>query len=71
MKPRTSFELLDNGTVSCSCGTLIDFAKDLNEFIVPIIGNKIKAQFCQKTIFIYRYDDENAIIKRFTEALRQ
>lgn len=71
MKKRTSFSLLDDGTVYCSCGTVRDFAKDLNEFIVPLLEFKIQAEFNRKTITVYAYDDEQRILKRLMEALNE
>lgn len=70
MKKRTSFSLLDNGTVYCSCGSVIDFVKDLNEFIVPLLEFKIQAEFNGRTVTVYAYDNEQRILERFIEAMK-
>lgn len=70
MKKRTSFSLLDNGIVYCSCGSIIDFVKDLNEFIVPLLEFKIQAEFNGRIVTVYAYDNEQRILERFIEAMK-
>lgn len=69
MKTRTAFKLLQKGLVRCWCGSLVDFTEDIDEFIIPILEDSITAEFNEKQITVYPYDNARSIYKRFWEAL--
>ena len=64
-KPKTSLTLLNDGTVRCYCGTLRWFAEDINDFIIPILGDRIIAEFNDKRITVVKYDNVDSIINKF------
>lgn len=65
MKTRTSFKLLGKGLVCCSCGSIMNFVEDINEFIVPILEDNIIAEFNEKQITVYAYDNTETIYNKF------
>ena len=69
MKTRTHFKLSSEGLVHCWCGRLGDFVKDINEFILPILEDNITAEFNDRQITVYAYDNVESIYKRFLKAL--
>ena len=69
MKTRTSFKLLGKGLVYCWCGNLGDFVEDINEFILPILEDNITAEFNDRQITVYAYDDTESIYQKFWKAL--
>ena len=69
MKTRTRFKLLGEGLVHCWCGTLIDFVEDINEFILPILEDNITAEFNERRITVYAYDNAESIFNKFCKAL--
>lgn len=70
MKTRTTFKLLGKGLVYCWSGCLRDFVEDINEFILPILEDNIKAEFNGKQITIYAHDDTDKIYTRFWNTFR-
>ena len=69
METRTHFKLLGQGLLYCSCGSLRDFIQDIEDFILPILEDKIKAEFNDRTIIVYSYDNAESIYDRFKEVL--
>ena len=69
MKTRTSFKLLGKGMVHCWCGALNDFVMDINDFILPILEDNITAEFNDRKITIYAYDNAESIYNRFMQVL--
>ena len=67
-KPKTSFKLYGD-TILFHGGTLRDFCEDINNFIIPIFGSSLKAEFNNKRIPLYQYDNTKTIFDRFCEAL--
>lgn len=64
-KPKTSLTLLNDGSIRCYTGTLRWFAEDINDFIIPILGDRIIAEFNCRKITVYKYDNVDSIIDRF------
>lgn len=72
MNTRTNFELIVNdGAVHCHSGSLVDFAKDIAEYILPILGDSVKAEFNCMSVRIYCYDSEYSIIKKFNDTMKR
>lgn len=71
MKTRTHLQLSRKGIVYCTCGSLGDFVEDIAEFILPILDNNIIAEFNDREITVYAYDDVERIYKRFWNALNE
>lgn len=69
MKTRTNFKLLGEGIVHCWCGSLRDFVEDINEFILPILEDNITAEFNDRKITVYSYDNAERIYNRFCREL--
>lgn len=69
MKTRTNFKLLGKGLVHCWCGNLNDFVKDINDFILPILEDNIIAEFNDRQIIVYAYDNAENIYNKFCKAL--
>ena len=69
MKTRTCFKLCGRGIVYCTCGTLGDFVSDINDFILPILEDKIVAEFNEREITVYAYDTVERIYQRFWDVL--
>lgn len=69
MKTRTEFKLLGKGLVYCWRGSLADFVKDINEFILPILEDNIIAEFNGKQITVYAYDNAESIYIRLWKVL--
>lgn len=65
MKTRTSFKLSGKGTVHCWCGSVRNFAEDINEFIIPILEDSIIAEFNDRKITVTCYDNANTIYQKF------
>ena len=65
MKTRTHLKLLRNGVVCCTCGTLWDFAEDINDFILPLLDSTITASFNDRKITISIDDTSETIRKKF------
>lgn len=70
MNTRTSFKLSNNGVVRCWCGNVVNFAEDLNEFIVPMIDGTIQAEFNGRTITVSCWDNTEKIRQKFNDAMR-
>ncbi len=69
MKTRTTFKLLGKGVVYCWCGSLWDFAEDINKFIIPILEDCIIAEFNNKQIVVYPHDNTETIFEKFKKIL--
>lgn len=70
MEARTNFELIvRDGVVRCYSGCLVDFVKDITEYILPILGDSVKAEFNCMSVRIYYYDSEHSIIKKFNDTM--
>lgn len=69
MKTRTSFKLSGKGIVHCWCGTITDFCKDINDFIIPILEDSITAEFNGKTIIVSPYDNANILYDKLWKSL--
>lgn len=68
---RTRFGLCRNGIVRCWSGTLGDFIKDINEFIVPILADNVLAEFNYNVIIVTPDDNEATIHQKFLEGKNQ
>ena len=71
MKTKTSFKLLGEGIVHCWCGNLKDFILDIENFILPILEDKIIAEFNNRQIIVYAYDNAESIYNRFMQVLNK
>ena len=71
MKTRTHFKLLGKGLICCSCGTLRNFVQDIEDFIIPILEDSIKAEFNDRVIIVYSYDNAESIFNRFMKELNK
>ena len=71
MKTKTHFKLLGKGLVYCTCGTIRDFVQDIEDFILPILEDNIKAQFNDRVIIVCAYDDAESIFNRFMKELNK
>ena len=69
MKTRTSFNLSGKGVVHCYTGALGDFVDDITDFIIPILEDKIIAEFNDREIIVSCYDSADTIYKKFLKAL--
>lgn len=69
MKTRTSFKLSGKGIVHCWCGTITDFCRDINDFIIPILEDSITAEFDNATITVSTYDNVDTIYNKLWKAL--
>lgn len=70
MKTRTAFKLSgQEGVVHCWCGNLMDFILDIEEFIVPILEDKIIASFNDREILICPSDTAQTIYENFKDVL--
>ncbi len=69
MKTRTSFYLSGKGIVFCACGTITDFCRDINDFIIPILEDSITAKFNNATITVLPYDNANTLYDKLWKAL--
>ena len=70
MKTRTSFRLGSDGVVRCWCGHVVNFAEDLNEFIVPMLDGTIKAEFNGRIITVSCWDNTETIRQKFMDAMK-
>ena len=72
MKTRTSFKLNGKeGIIHCWSGTLKNFVEDIEDFILPILEDSIKAEFNDRVIIVYAYDDAESIFNRFMKELNK
>ena len=69
MKTRTHFRLSGNGVVRCWCGTITDFCRDINDFIIPILEDGITAEFNGVTVTVSPYDNSDTIYDKLWKAL--
>ena len=69
MKTRTHFKLNSKGIVHCWCGTITDFCRDINDFIIPILEDSITAEFNNVTTTVTPYDNTDTIYNKLWKAL--
>ena len=68
MKPRTSLTLLNDGSIRCYSGTINWFVQDICDFIIPILGDTITAEFNGRKITVYKYDNVETLLDRYKNA---
>lgn len=67
MKTRTDFKIYYDGVIRCWCGCVTDFAKDISEFVIPMLDYEINAEFNGKKRTITKYDNVDRICEKFME----
>lgn len=70
MKTRTAFKIIGSeGVVHCWCGCLRDFILDIENYVIPILEDKIIARFNNREILIYPSDTAEIIYENFKKVL--
>lgn len=70
MKTRTAFKLIGpEGVVQCWVGNLRDFVLDIENYVIPILEDKIIARFNDKEVLVYPSDTAEIICEKFKKAL--
>lgn len=70
MKTRTAFKLIGSeGVVHCWCGCLRDFILDIENYVIPILEDKIIARFNDREILVYPSDTAEIIYENFKKVL--
>lgn len=70
MKTRTALKLIGKeGVVHCWCGCLREFILDIENYVIPILEDKIIARFNDREILVYPSGTAEIIYENFKKVL--
>jgi hypothetical protein len=71
METRTSFKIMNDGTIKCFCGNIKEFARDICDFVQPILNYLIEVEFNNINFIVTTHDTVDTICKKYKYELER